>query len=165
MNIYLTPAEVAGIIHARAGDLCHAVTYPGTESEEESVPELICSLREAVDALEEARIDKAEGHPIPPEDEVPVTEAEADEYPYETSNKIYELGNTLGYLASVKAEGRELPQDAATAVSALEKLVKAVKTLYGLNGKDEEPTGEALQPCEHPERLPRTAAEVEAMNS
>lgn len=53
ITLTLNPEEVAGIIHARAGNLCHAVTYPATESEEESVPELINSLREAVDALEE----------------------------------------------------------------------------------------------------------------
>lgn len=96
ITLTLNPEEVAGIIHARAGNLCHAVTYPNTESEEESVPELINSLREAVDALEAARIDKP--------------------------------------------EGRELSRDAAEAVGALEELVEAVKTLYGLNDdEDEEP--------------------------
>lgn len=142
MNITLTlnPEEVAGIIHARAGNLCHAVTYPDTESEEESVPELINSLREAVDALEAARIDKTESHPIPPEVEVPTQEAEGDEFPYKTSTKIYDLGNTLGHLASAKAAGLELAKDAATAVGALEKLIELVTNLYGLNDdEDEEP--------------------------
>lgn len=137
ITLTLEPEEVAGIIHARAGNLCHAVTYPNTESEEESVPELISSLREAVDALEAARIDKTESHPIPPEVEVPTPEAEGDESPYKTSTKIYDLGNTLGHLASAKAGGLELPKDAATAVGALEKLVELVTNLYGLNDKDE----------------------------
>lgn len=154
MNICLTPAEVAGIIHARAGNLCHAVTCPNTESEEESVPELISSLREAIDALEEARIDKPEGHPIPPEGEVPVKESEVDEYPYETSNKIYELGNTLGHLASAKAEGRELPQDVATAVGALEQLVEAVKNLYGLNDEGRQPPSDDESPDSHKPHQP-----------
>ena len=136
MNIYLTPAEVAGIIHARAGDLCHAVTYPNTESEEESVPELICNLREAVDALEEARIDKSEGHPIPPEGEV-LQPCEPTGEQRKVINRIWETTTKLADMATYKYDGRELPGDAAEAVGALEKLVEAVKTLYGLNDKNE----------------------------
>ena len=137
MNIYLTPAEVAGIIHARAGDLCHAVTYPGTESEEESVPELICNLREAVDALEEARIDKSEGHPIPPEGEV-LQPCEPTDEQRKVINRIWETTTKLADMATYKYDGRELPGDAAEAVGALEELVEAVKTLYGFNDEENE---------------------------
>lgn len=164
ITLTLNPEEVAGIIHARAGNLCHAVTYPEGNTVEESVPELISSLREAVDALDAARIEKTESHPIPPEGEVPATEvevptpeAEGDKSPYKTSTKIYDLGNTLGHLASAKAAGLEIPEDAATAVGALKKLVEAVKTLYGLNDDEaEEPADEDVT------SLPKTESEVEA---
>lgn len=54
---------------------------------------------------------------------------------YETSNKIYELGSDLGYLARLKAEKRALPTDASIAESALNELTETVKTLYGLKGE------------------------------
>lgn len=149
MNIYLTPAEVAGIIHARAGDLCHAVTYPNTESEEESVPELICNLREAIDALEEARIDKAEEPPIPPEGEVPATQAKDEEAiaidQEAACHSIYALTTELSHLASAHEEGRSLPEDANKAVSILKEIIEDVKTIYGLN--DEENEDEAPADC------------------
>lgn len=64
---------------------------------------------------------------------MPLTAEEVEEYPYETSNKIYELGSDLGYLARQKAEKRALPTDASNAENALNELTKVVKTLYGLN--------------------------------
>ena len=149
ITLTLEPEEVAGIIHARAGNLCHAVTYPDTESEEESVPELISSLREAVNALEAARINKAEEPPIPPEGEVPVTQAKDEEAiaidQEAACHSIYALTTELSHLASAHEEGRSLPGDTAKAVGALEELVEAVKTLYGLN--DEENEDEAPADC------------------
>ena len=139
ITLTLNPEEVAGIIHARAGNLCHAVTYPATESEEESVPELINSLREAVDALEATRIDKPEGHPIPPEGEV-LQPCEPTDEQRKVINRIWETTTKLANMATYKYDGRELSMDAAEAVGALEELVEAVKTLYGLNDdEDEEP--------------------------
>lgn len=139
ITLTLNPEEVAGIIHARGGNLCHAVTYPATESEEESVPELINSLREAVDALEATRIDKPEGHPIPPEGEV-LQPCEPTDEQRKVINRIWETTTKLANMATYKYDGRELSRDAAEAVGALEELVEAVKTLYGLNDdEDEEP--------------------------
>ncbi len=134
ITLTLNPEEVAGIIHARAGNLCHAVTYPATESEEESVPELINSLREAVDALEAARIDKTESHPIPPEGEVPVTQVKDEEAiaidQKAACHSIYTLTTELSHLASTHEEGRSIPEDANKAVGILGELIKNVTTLY-----------------------------------
>lgn len=134
ITLTLNPEEVAGIIHARAGNLCHAVTYPATESEEESVPELINSLREAVDALEAARIDKTESHPIPPEGEVPVTQVKDEEAiaidQEAACHSIYTLTTELSHLASTHEEGRSIPEDANKAVGILGELIKNVTTLY-----------------------------------
>lgn len=63
-------------------------------------------------------------------------EGSNDDYPYETSNRIYELGNDLGYLARLKAEKRTLPTDASKVESALNELTKTIKALYGLNGDE-----------------------------
>lgn len=140
ITLTLNPEEVAGIIHARAGNLCHAVTYPNTESEEESVPELINSLREAVDALEAARIDKPEGHPIPPEGEVPVTQAKDEEViaidQEAACHSIYALTTELSHLASTHEEGRSIPEDANKAVGILGELIENVKTLYRITAGD-----------------------------
>lgn len=140
ITLTLNPEEVAGIIHARAGNLCHAVTYPNTESEEESVPELINSLREAVDALEAARIDKAEEPPIPPEGEVPATQAKDEEAiaidQEAACHSIYALTTELSHLASTHEEGRSLPEDANKAVSILEEIIEDVKTIYGITADD-----------------------------
>lgn len=134
ITLPLNPEEVAGIIHARAGNLCHAVTYSATESEEESVPELINSLREAVDALEAARIDKTESHPIPPEGEVPVTQVKDEEViaidQEAACHSIYTLTTELSHLASTHEEGRSIPEDANKAVGILGELIKNVTTLY-----------------------------------
>lgn len=134
ITLTLNPEEVAGIIHARAGNLCHAVTYPATESEEESVPELINSLREAVDALEAARIDKTESRPIPPEGEVPVTQVKDEEAiaidQEAACHSIYTLTTELSHLASTHEEGRSIPEDANKAIGILGELIKNVTTLY-----------------------------------
>ena len=69
---------------------------------------------------------------------MPLTAGEVEDttdYTYETSNKIYELGSDLGYLARLKAEKRALPTDASIAESALNELTETVKTLYGLKGE------------------------------
>lgn len=140
ITLSLNPEEVAGIIHARAGNLCHAVTYPNTESEEESVPELISSLREAVNALEAARIDKAKEPPIPPEGEVPATQAKDEEAiaidQEAACHSIYALTTELSHLASAHEEGRSLPEDANKAVSILEEIIEDVKTIYGITADD-----------------------------
>lgn len=44
--------------------------------------------------------------------------------------RILENTGTLGHLASMKLEGRELPSDAERAVSLLEELIKDVKLVY-----------------------------------
>lgn len=135
ITLTLNPEEVAGIIHARAGNLCHAVTYPENAAEEKSVPELICSLREAVDALEAARINKTEA-PIPPEGEVSVDE-EAIAIDQEAAcHNIYTLTTELSHLASTHEEGRSLPEDANKAVGILGELIENVKTLYGITADD-----------------------------
>lgn len=140
ITLSLNPEEVAGIIHARAGNLCHAVTYPNTESEEESVPELISSLREAVNALEAARIDKAKEPPIPPEGEVPATQTKDEEAiaidQEAACHSIYALTTELSHLASAHEEGRSLPEDANKAVSILEEIIEDVKTIYGITADD-----------------------------
>lgn len=70
---------------------------------------------------------------------MPMTAEEVEampDYTYETSNKIYELGSDLGYLARLKAEKRALPTDASKAESAINELTKTIKALYGLNGDE-----------------------------
>ena len=52
-------------------------------------------------------------------------------------NRIWEATTKLANMATYKYDGRELSRDAAEAVGALEELVEAVKTLYGLNDDED----------------------------
>lgn len=76
------------------------------------------------------------------------------DYTYETSNKIYELGSDLGYLARLKAEKRALPTDASIAENALNELTKVVKTLYGLSGEGHRQPAGAGSPDSQKQRQP-----------
>lgn len=88
---------------------------------------------------------------------IPLTAEEVEDttdYPFETSNKIYELGNDLGYWARLKAEKRALPTDASNAENALNELTKVVKTLYGLNGEGRRQPAGAGSPDSQKQRQP-----------
>lgn len=99
--------------------------------------------------------DSTEEPPCSPR--MPMTAKEVEDmtdYPFETSNKIYELGNDLGYLARLKAEKRALPTDASNAENALNELTKVVKTLYGLSGKGHRQPAGAGSPDSQKQRQP-----------
>ena len=117
MTITLTPRETARLIVDRANELQELVN-------QKCEPKHRDSWRDALRTLED-RV-------------------------WEAVNHLDDITNLCGVGESGKSEGAPIPPEGEVPAT---------------QAKDEEPTGEALQPCEHPERFPRTAAEVEAMNS
>lgn len=147
MTITLTPRETACLIVDRANELQELVNQKcepkhrdiwraALRTLENRIWEAVNHLNDITNLCGVGESSKPEGAPIPPEGEVPQPCEPTDEQ-RKVINRIRETTTKLANMATYKYDGRELSRDAAEAVGALEELVEAVKTLYGLSDDED----------------------------
>lgn len=151
MTITLTPRETARLIVDRANELQELVNQKcepkhrdiwraALRTLENRIWEAVNHLNDITNLCGVGESSKPEGAPIPPEGEVPVTQAKDEEViaidQEAACHSIYALTTELSHLASTHEEGRSIPEDANKAVGILGELIENVKTLYRITAGD-----------------------------